>query len=84
MERQKLQKDLFGYMKVLNKNAHNKYLIIICILKCALGVFRSHYNPINSRVLFRLSYKSISLANVNRTHDNWVYSPVLYQLSYGE
>ncbi len=30
MERQKLQKDLFGYMKALNNNAPDKYLIIIC------------------------------------------------------
>ena len=30
MEREKLQRDLFGNMKVLNKSAHDKYLIIIC------------------------------------------------------
>ena len=35
MEREKLQKDLFGNMKVLNKSAHNKYFNYYVYIKFA-------------------------------------------------
>ena len=49
MERQKLQKDMFGNMKVLNKTAHNKYFNYYVYKNALLhglepGILRSLHN----------------------------------------
>ena len=70
------------------KRAHDKYFNYYVYKNSLLHGIEPrttrYLSYVNSRVLYQLSYKSISLANVNRTHDTRIYSPLLYQLSYGE